>query len=189
MSQSAIPLPSITPVSVLAPLSNREVRELKSRSQRLHAVTKLGKSGLSAEFILGVEHELAQHELIKIKLTELKEQRFELAEQMAARTRSHLIWVIGHVIVLYRQKSATDVNDSVRSPAIPVSTTAPTMAASKGTAAPAQPATWKAIGVVPDPKPSPKRSSQPPVKPPSQRSVKPPVKPPAKRSIHRRPSV
>lgn len=94
-STSATPLP---------PLSNREIRDLKSRAQKLHAVTKLGKGGLSPEFVAGVDRELTHHELIKVKLTELKDQRFELAEQIASRTGSHLVCVIGHVVVLYRPK-------------------------------------------------------------------------------------
>lgn len=97
MSQPTTPTP-------LPPLSNREVRELKGRAQRLNAVTKLGKGGMSDEFISGVDRELTLHGLIKVKLTELKEQRFEVAEQIAARTHAYLIGVIGHVVVLYRPR-------------------------------------------------------------------------------------
>lgn len=96
------------PAPVLPKLSNREVRELKGRAQRLDAVTRLGKGGVSDEFIAGVDRELARHGLIKVKLTELKEQRFEVADQMAARTQAYLIGVIGHVVVLYRPKPEVD---------------------------------------------------------------------------------
>lgn len=95
---------SSNPNVPLTPLSNREIRELKSRAQKLNAVTRLGKGGLSPEFLVGVDRELAHHELIKVKLTELKDQRFEIADQIASRTNSHLIGVIGHVIVLFRPK-------------------------------------------------------------------------------------
>ena len=104
----------------LPPLSNREIRDLKGRAQRLNAVTKLGKGGMSDEFITGVDRELTHHGLIKVKLTELKEQRFEVAEQIAARTQCYLIGVIGHVVVLYRPKpepaaaAATAVRPSAR---------------------------------------------------------------------------
>lgn len=92
----------------LEPLSNREIRELKARAQKLNAVTKFGKGGLSPEFLAGVDRELAHHELIKVKLTEQKDQRFELAEQIATRTGSHLLNVIGHVLILYRPKPVKD---------------------------------------------------------------------------------
>lgn len=103
----------------LTPLSNRETRELKARAQRLNAVTKLGKGGVSTEFITGVDRELAHHELIKVKLTEFKDQRFELAEQIATRTASHLVSVIGHVVVLYRPKPHPETATPPTAPATP----------------------------------------------------------------------
>jgi len=103
----------------LTPLSNRETRELKARAQRLNAVTKLGKGGISPEFITGVNRELTHHELIKVKLTEFKDQRFELAEQIAARTASHLVSVIGHVLVLYRPKPQPETATPSAAPATP----------------------------------------------------------------------
>ena len=57
--------PSTTPP---APLSNREIRDLKARAQHLNAVTKLGKGGLSPEFLAAVDTELNHHGLIKIKI-------------------------------------------------------------------------------------------------------------------------
>lgn len=98
--------PAATPPP--APLSNREIRDLKARAQHLNAVTKLGKSGLSPEFLAAVDVELNHHGLIKIKLTEQKDQRHELADQIAQKTASQLICVIGHVIVIYRPKRETE---------------------------------------------------------------------------------
>lgn len=163
MSSSVVSTLIEPPAAALPPLSNREVRELKSRSQRLTAVTKLGKSGLSPDFVAGVDRELAQHELIKVKLTELKDQRFELGKNLAALTRSHLVWVIGHVLVLYRQKSAGDALPALIPATPPTSTTARPPAPGQGgplkknsTTELTRPVTWKAIGVVAEPTPSPK---------------------------------
>lgn len=114
-----------TPTIPLPPLSNREVRELKGRAQRLNAVTKLGKGGMSAEFIAGVDRELTHHGLIKVKLTELKEQRFEIAEQIAGHTQAYLIGVIGHVVVLYRPKPEGAVTVATPPPAAAVTPTRP----------------------------------------------------------------
>lgn len=116
---------SPTPPTPLPRLSNRETRELKGRAQRLNAVTKLGKGGVSTEFITGVDRELTHHELIKVKLTEFKDQRFELAEQIATRTASHLVSVIGHVIVLYRPKPQPETPAASAAPAAPSSRSAP----------------------------------------------------------------
>ncbi len=96
--------------SLPAPLSNREIRDLKARAQHLNAVTKLGKSGLSPEFLAAVDVELNHHGLVKIKLTEQKDQRYELADQIAQKTASQLICVIGHVIVIYRPQRETETS-------------------------------------------------------------------------------
>jgi RNA-binding protein len=93
-----------TPPSPPAPLSGAENRKLRSRAQRLEAVTRLGKGGVSPEFLAGLNRELALHELVKVRLYELKDQRHEVAERLALETGSHLVTVIGHVVVLFRAK-------------------------------------------------------------------------------------
>lgn len=109
--------PKPTDTTPPAPLSNRQIRDLKARAQRLNAVTKLGRAGLSADFIAGVDRELGHHELIKVKLTEFKDLRFDLAQQIAAQTRSHVIGVIGHVIILFRPKPVPETSPVPPAPA------------------------------------------------------------------------
>lgn len=87
-----------------APLSNAQVRKLKGQAQRLEASVSLGRGGVSPAFLAGLDRELAQHELVKIRLYDLKDQRHEIGEQVARESGSHLVTVIGHVVVLYRPK-------------------------------------------------------------------------------------
>lgn len=87
-------------------LSKADVRKLKARAQRLKATLKVGKLGLSTPFLLALDEALAHHELLKVKFDDFKEQRHELAPQMAEQTSSHLVTVVGHVAVLYRPKPA-----------------------------------------------------------------------------------
>jgi RNA-binding protein len=86
-------------------LSNPEIRRLKAEAQRLKATFKVGKHGLSPEFIQGLNAAFEHHELIKIKFDEFKEQKDVLAPQLAEKTSSHLLWRIGNVAVLFRRKS------------------------------------------------------------------------------------
>ena len=95
---------SDTAPEALVPLSNRETRELKGRAQRLEAILKLGKAGLTEGFIKSLDQALKDHELVKLKLTDFKDQRKEIAPQLAEKTGSHLIALVGHVVVLYRPK-------------------------------------------------------------------------------------
>ncbi|MSU34330.1 MAG: YhbY family RNA-binding protein [Pedosphaera sp.] len=87
-------------------LSKREIRELKSRSQRLDAHLKIGKAGVTDGFIRTLDEMLTLHELIKVKFVEFKDRKDELAPELALKTRSHLIFRVGHVAVYYRKKTA-----------------------------------------------------------------------------------
>ena len=97
------------------PLSNAEVRKLKAQAQRLEATVRLGRGGVSPAFLSGLDRELSQHQLVKIRLYDLKDQRHEIGEQVARESGSHLVTVIGHVVVLYRPKPAvSDAADAAR---------------------------------------------------------------------------
>ena len=89
-------------------LNNAQIRKLKGIAQRMDATLKVGKQGLSDGFIKTLNEELSRHELVKVKFAEFKEQRKELAHQLAERTQSHLITLLGNVVVLYRQNPEED---------------------------------------------------------------------------------
>lgn len=85
-------------------LANPEIRKLKAAAQRLKPTFKIGKAGLSAQFLQSVDEGLKHQELLKVKFDEFKEQIKELAPLLADRTSSHLIMQVGNVVVLYRKK-------------------------------------------------------------------------------------
>ncbi len=87
------------------PLTNPQRRKLKALAQRLDAVLQVGKHGLSETFIRSTAEALDQHELIKIRFEEFKDRRHELAADLARLTGGHLVWIVGHVAVLFRRHS------------------------------------------------------------------------------------
>lgn len=89
---------------MLEPLTNSQIRKFKAAAQLLEPMLKIGRAGLSAGFISSVAAALAQHELVKIKFVEFKEQKKELAPQLAEKTASHLVMRVGNVMVLHRPK-------------------------------------------------------------------------------------
>jgi RNA-binding protein len=89
---------------MLEPLNNSQIRKFKAVAQSLEPMLKVGKAGLSEGFIRSVDMALAQHELVKIKFAEFKEQKKELAPQLAEKTASHLVMRVGNVMVLHRPK-------------------------------------------------------------------------------------
>ena len=85
-------------------LTSRQTGQLRSLAQRLDPILHLGKAGVTDAFLTSVEQAL-DHELIKIKFTAFKDSKKALAEEMAARTNSELVWIVGHLAVLYRMQS------------------------------------------------------------------------------------
>lgn len=91
---------------MLEPLTNAQIRIFKAAAQLLEPMLKVGKAGLSDAFIATVSRALDQHELVKIKFSEFKEQKKELAPLLAEKTSSHLVMRVGNVMVLHRPKLA-----------------------------------------------------------------------------------
>ena len=85
-------------------MDNARRRELKARAQRLEPVVKLGHAGMSEAFLRSMDAALSQHGLVKMKFSDFKEQKHELAPQIAGLTGSALVMQVGNVAVFYRPK-------------------------------------------------------------------------------------
>lgn len=83
-------------------LAGPHLRRLKALGQLLKPVVHLGKGGMSEAFLATVDRALVDHELIKVKIDQGKEQKESLAAELAVRTGSVVIQKVGHVVVLYR---------------------------------------------------------------------------------------
>jgi RNA-binding protein len=89
-------------------LTNAQVRELKARAQRMKATVKVGKEGLSPNFLASLDEVLKHNELVKVKFEDHKEEKRELSPQLAEKSGSHLVTRVGNVVVLYRPKPAAE---------------------------------------------------------------------------------
>ncbi len=89
-------------------LKKTEIRELKARGQLLKATLKVGKEGLSAGFLAALDEALKHNELLKVRFDDHKEEKKELAPQLAEKSGSVLVMRVGNVAVLYRPKPAPD---------------------------------------------------------------------------------
>jgi RNA-binding protein len=77
-------------------------------SHELKPVVMVGKGGLSAGLVATTDTALEDHELIKVKFVDFKEERHEVAEQLAEATGATLVRVIGNIAVLYRHQEDPD---------------------------------------------------------------------------------
>ncbi|MGN6553234.1 MAG: YhbY family RNA-binding protein [Verrucomicrobiota bacterium] len=101
---------------MLEALSNSQIRKFKADAQRLEPIFKIGKAGFSEGFVRSVDEALSQHELVKLKFVEFKDQKKNMAPQLAEKTRSHLIMRVGNVMVLHRPRAAAEAESSAAQP-------------------------------------------------------------------------
>ena len=92
----------------MLPLTNAQVRDLKAQAQRLKATLKVGEEGLGPQFLAALDEVLKHQQLVKVKFDEFKEQKKEMAPQLAEKSGSHLVTRVGNVVVLYRPKSVEE---------------------------------------------------------------------------------
>ena len=92
----------------MVPLTNAQERVFKAQAQRLKATLKIGKDGISPQFLVALDDALKHHELVKVKFDDFKDQKKELSPQSAQKSGSHLVTRVGNVIVLYRPVPVQD---------------------------------------------------------------------------------
>lgn len=78
-------------------------RYLRSLANRLNPVVIIGQRGLTDSVIQKADKALLDHELIKVKFLDFKEDKKALSGKLASETGSELVGMIGHNALLYRQ--------------------------------------------------------------------------------------
>jgi len=76
---------------------------LSSKAHHLKPLIHIGNNGLIDGTIRSIKIALAAKELIKIKFQEYKDDKQELSENIASDTQSHVVRIIGHTLILFKQ--------------------------------------------------------------------------------------
>lgn len=93
-----------------------EMKEIKGSDRKYlrglahdrHPLVQIGKGGITDGIIASVNAALDQHELIKVRFLEFKDDKKTLAADIAQRTESIQVGMIGHVAIFYREHSDPD---------------------------------------------------------------------------------
>ncbi|MCR5228948.1 MAG: ribosome assembly RNA-binding protein YhbY [Solobacterium sp.] len=85
-------------------LNKKQKQHLRSLAMTQSALFQIGKDGLSDNLIMTVAKALEARELVKVKVLntapiDIEETAFDLA----MNTKSELVQIIGHTIVLYKR--------------------------------------------------------------------------------------
>jgi RNA-binding protein len=86
------------------PLTGAQRKFLRSLAHSLEPLALLGKQGLSDGFVNSVAAALDAHELVKVRFNEFKDDKRALLDELAARTESEVVGLVGHVATLYKRQ-------------------------------------------------------------------------------------
>jgi len=86
-------------------LSSTQRSFLCSQAHHLEPVVLIGKNGVSVGTIESVNKALEARELIKIKFRVFKDNKQSISDEIAASTNCHVVGMIGHTVILFRQNS------------------------------------------------------------------------------------
>ncbi len=85
-------------------LTSKQKKYLKYLAHDLSPMFQVGKDGVSTEMIEGINQAIERHELLKIKvLNNCDDPLKQIALDLSAGTRSDIVQIIGHVIVIYKR--------------------------------------------------------------------------------------
>jgi len=84
-------------------MTSSQRKQLRALAHHLEPVVYVGKQGLTQAVIDKTDKSLSDHELIKVRFVEFKEEKKDLTAQLAEATASEIAGILGHVAILYRE--------------------------------------------------------------------------------------
>ena len=84
-------------------LSNSFRSKLKKLAHKLKPVVLVGQKGITDTLLQAVHKALEDHELIKVKFIDFKDEKIDLTDRIVQGTNSILVNVIGNIAILYRE--------------------------------------------------------------------------------------
>jgi RNA-binding protein len=88
----------------MAELTGAQKKHLRGLAHHLKSVVQIGKNGLTGPVLASIDQALDDHELIKVRLAEPQARKRELAAEIAARSGSVQVGLVGNVVTLYRRQ-------------------------------------------------------------------------------------
>ncbi len=84
-------------------LNSKQKKYLKGLGHNVDASLLIGKSGINPNTCEELDRQLAARELVKVKFNEFKEDKKDLAADLATKTESTLVQIIGNNALFYRE--------------------------------------------------------------------------------------
>ena len=85
-------------------LNSRQRAQLRAMANKMETILQIGKGGINDNTVVQADDALEARELIKVKILETCPTTVkETAEELATRTNSDVVQVIGFKFVLYKE--------------------------------------------------------------------------------------
>jgi RNA-binding protein len=84
-------------------LTSKQRINLKVLAHSLDPIVQIGKNGLTEQSLTTINKALADHQLIKIKFLDYKDEKSNFSTIIEKRTGATLIDVIGNVLILFKE--------------------------------------------------------------------------------------
>ena len=86
-------------------LTSSQRKVLSAAASKLSALVIIGQNGLSEGIVKKCAECLENHELVKIKFNEFKDEKKSLAEELCQKIGAALVRIIGNTAILYKESS------------------------------------------------------------------------------------
>jgi RNA-binding protein len=77
---------------------------LTRKAHLLQPVVHIGKFGLTDEVVAAVDKALEDHELIKVKFVNFKDEKDDLAREVGSKIDATLVRLVGNIAIYYRHQ-------------------------------------------------------------------------------------
>lgn len=84
-------------------LTTKQKKYLRALTHDLKPVVYVGQQGLSDAVLKDAERALGDHELIKVRFIDHKDEKKVLSEKIAVQTGAELLGIKGHLACFYRR--------------------------------------------------------------------------------------
>jgi RNA-binding protein len=84
-------------------LKGSQKKYLRAQAHALKALVQVGKKGASAEVVTALDQALRDHELVKVRFLEHKEEKEVLSGILSEQTGSDVVGSVGHIVIFYRE--------------------------------------------------------------------------------------
>ena len=95
-------------------LTSKQRKVLEKAAHSLEPVVIVGQNGVTESLVDMTKEQLKQHELIKVKFNEFKDEKQSLSLQLAQDCDATLVRIIGNIAIMYRESEDEEKQQFVK---------------------------------------------------------------------------